>query len=156
MDRGTVSFWLSVFGATTGAILAAIRIFEFYSARRVSFETEVRLHPRAEPGNEIVLLNKSSIPVIISYFDLVWVKPSTAFGSPIPFTWNIVREATPIEPETTYDVTVAPHATHALFFPAVEYLNWGLNIEHDVYLRLWIFGRRSPLWFWIVGPQSST
>jgi hypothetical protein len=154
MDQATVTFWLSIWGAVTATILAIMKGIEFYRAQRFSFSATVRLTGSEEVGNTIVLLNKSSIPATISYFDLAWIERRSLFGWPIPFTRKALADRSPIEPPFGYDETIAPHGTHHLSFTEDEHFDWGWKLKQDIYLRVWLIGRNSPIWIWITGPQK--
>jgi hypothetical protein len=153
VDRVDVSFWLSIV-ATVAVVLAIIKGYEFFSGLRPRIKASVTLTGSEEIGNTIVLLNKSSISANTSYFDLVWVEPRTSFGWPIPFTRRIVAESSPIDPPDGYYVTIAPHETHALSFTGDDHFGWGRELKYGIYLRLWLIGRRSPIWIWITGSQK--
>jgi hypothetical protein len=146
MDRADISFWLSILGAATGVPLAIMKGIEFYQARRISFAAAVRLTGSAEMGNTVILLNKSSLPATIAYFDLAWIEPRSLFGWPLPFTWKVVSDQSPIEPSDGYDETVPPHGTHHLSFTYEHHFDWETGPKQHIYLRLWLIGRRSPLW----------
>jgi hypothetical protein len=154
MDQVTVTFWLSILGAVTATILAILKGIEFYRAQRLSFCVSVRLTGSEEVGNAIVLLNKSSIPATISYFDLAWVERRSLFGWPIPFTRKVLRDWSPVFPPDSYDKTIAPHGTHHLSFTENDHFDWSWKLRQDIYLRLWLIGRNSPIWIWITGPQK--
>ncbi len=74
MNQANITFWLSVLGAVTGTVLALMKAFEFYRGQRAVVKADVRLTTHEEIGNTIVLLNKSSIPITLSYFELAWVE----------------------------------------------------------------------------------
>jgi hypothetical protein len=152
MDRADISFWLSIAGFAMSTALAIVKGYEFYSARRVVFTADPRLTSSEDIGNEIVLLNKSSIPVTISYFELVWIDYWRLLGRRIPFTSRVVRDETPLDPPYGYDESVPPHATHSLSFRDEYHFDWGKDLKQDIYLKLWLVGRNSPIWLWITGP----
>ena len=152
MDRADVSFWLSIAGFATSSILAVIKGIEFSGARRITFTASPRLTSSEDIGNEIVLLNKSSIPATISYYELVWVDQWKVFGWKVPFTSRVVTDETPLDPPYGYDMSVPPHETHSLIFRNEYHFDWGKDLKHDIYLRLWLVGRTSPIWLWITGP----
>jgi hypothetical protein len=156
MDRADVSFWLSIAGFATSAVLAAIKGYEFYSARRVVFTADARLTSSEDIGNTIVLLNKSSIPATISYFELAWTEQRLVFGWKIPFTRRVLETDSPLEPPDGYDETVPPHMTHSLWFGEESHFDWGPDLKQDIYLKLWLVGRTSPIWLWITGPGKYT
>jgi hypothetical protein len=152
MDRADVSFWLSIAGFATSSILAIIKGVEFYGSRRLSFTADARLTSSEDIGSTIILLNKSSIPATISYFELVWIEPRTLWGMRIPFTRKIVGSDTWIDPPDGYDALVPPHETHELWFRGDHHFEWGQDLKQEIYLKLWLVGRDSPLWLWITGP----
>jgi hypothetical protein len=154
MDRADVAFWLSIVATGTSFALALLRSYEFYTERRISFDVDVRLTGSEDIGNTIVLLNKSSIPATISYFDLAWIERRTLFGWPIPFTRKVVLDHSPIEPPDGYDQTIPPHAVHTFLFREENHFDWGWKLKQDIYLRLWLMGRNSSVWIWITGPQK--
>jgi hypothetical protein len=108
MDHAEVSFWLSIASFATSSILAVIKAVEFRSARRVALTADARLTSSEEVGNTVVLLNRSGMPVTISYFELVWVEKRKFLGLSIPFTRKIVDEDSPADPSQGYDETIAP------------------------------------------------
>jgi hypothetical protein len=154
MDRADVSFWLSIAGFATSIVLAIIKGFEFYSDRRVVFTADARLTSSEDIGNTVMLLNKSSIPATISYFELVWTEPRSLFGWKIPFTRKVVATDSPLDPPDGYDETVPPRETHRLWFGEEHHFDWGVSLKQDIYLKLWLVGRSSPIWLWITGPKK--
>jgi hypothetical protein len=147
MDRADVAFWISIVGATVAVGLAMIKVYEFVSGILVRITAEPWLTSSEDIGNTIVLLNKSSVPVCISYFDLVWIQPRSLFGWNIPFTWKVVSEDSPIEASIGYHQSIPAHGTHSLDFSDQDHFDWGDHLKQDIYLRLSLTGRHSPLWF---------
>jgi hypothetical protein len=144
MDRTDVSFWLSIIGTTVAVALAIIRGYEFFSGLRPRIKTSVTLTGSEEVGHTVVLLNKSNIPVSTAYFDLVWTARRSLFGVPIPFTRRVDMLSSPIEPPDGYYVTIGAHDTHTLGFAGEDHFEW--DDKRDIYLRLWLIGRSSPIW----------
>jgi len=155
MDRADVSFWLSIAGFVTSTVLAAVKGVEFYSSRRVVFAANSRFTGSYEIGNTVVLLNKSNIPAIISYFELVWTEQRTFAGWPLPLTRKVVHSETPVDPVDGCEITVAPHGITSLLFNEENHFDWGGSLKHAIYLKLWLVGRGSPIWLWITGPGHS-
>jgi hypothetical protein len=147
MDQAAISFWLSIVGTTVAVVLAIIRGYEFFSGLRPRIKTSVTLTGSEEVGNTVVLLNKSSTPVSMAYFDLAWTERRSLLGCPVPFTRRVVNNSSPIEPPDGYYVTIGAHDTHSLSFTGEDHFDW--DGEHDVYLRLWLVGRSSPIWLLI-------
>jgi hypothetical protein len=59
---------------------------------------------------------------------------------------RIVLDESPIDQPDGYYVTIAPHDTHTLSFTEEDHFGWGRDLKQDIYLRLWLIGRRSPIW----------
>jgi hypothetical protein len=152
MDRADISFWLSIVGTTVAVALAIIKVYEFFSALRPRIKASVTLTGSEEVGNTIVLLNKSSIPANLAYFDLAWVARRSLLGLPIPFTRKVVATDSPIDLPDGYYVTIPAHETHTLSFTEEDHFGWS-NLKLNIYLRLWLIGRRSPIWIWVTGPR---
>ena len=152
MDRADVSFWLSIAGFGTSTVLAVIKGIEFYGSRRVAFVANARFTGSYEIGNTIVLLNKSSIPATISYFELAWTEPRTLMGWRVPLTKKVVHSDTPVHPVDGCEITVAPHGVTSLLFNEENHFDWGGSLEQAIYLKLWLVGGKSPIWLWITGP----
>jgi hypothetical protein len=154
MDRADISFWLSIFGSATSTILAVIKGVEFYSARRVSISVDGRFTGHEGIGNQLVLLNRSSTPITISYYELAWVERRRIAGVAIPFTRNVTFSETPLDPMDGCAIPLPPHTPHSLDFRDEYHFNWGGNLEQAIYLKLWRVGSRSPIWLWVTGPGS--
>ena len=63
-----------------------------------------------------------------------------------------MRERDPLEGDTC-DITVPPHQQYSLNFREENHFGW--HGEDELYLRLSLVGRRSPLWLWVTGPCKS-
>jgi hypothetical protein len=75
------------------------------------------------------------------------------FGWPVPFRRRVVRTDSPIDPPDGYDVTVAPQSVHHLWFGEEYHFDWGYDLAHDVYPKIWLVGRERPIWLWVTGPE---
>lgn len=154
MDKADISFWLSIAGFIISAILAAVRLMEFFVTRRVSFKLSSSLVSLEEIGNTITVLNRSSIPVTISYYEIGWVKKRELLGIPIPYTKNETSSETPLEPGEGCNILVQPHQTEVFVFKNDSHFYWGSSIKHDIYLKIWLVGYGGPYWLWITGPSK--
>jgi hypothetical protein len=126
---------------------------EFHSSRRANFTADIRLTGSEQVGNTIVLLNKSGVPATISYFELVWLERRRLLGCRVPFLWKVVETLSTIDPPDGYDETVIPQAVHSLWFGEEYHFDWGKHLKQDIYLKLWLVGRGSPIRIWITGPK---
>jgi hypothetical protein len=156
MDRAAISFFLSILGAATGIPLAIMKAIEFYQTQRISFAADVRLTSSEEIGNTVILLNKSNLPATIAYFDLAWIEPRSLFGWSVPFTRKVVSEQSPLDPPYEYYQTVPPHGTHHLSFTDENHFDWGAGLKQDIYLRLWLMGRSSPIWILVTKADKAS
>jgi hypothetical protein len=147
MDQVYFTFWLSIFGTAVSTVLACVRGYEFFRDRRPKLSLISRLCSWDELGNDLVLLNSSKIPANIYYYELVWAKRSF-LGKNIKLGRRILSKHSPLE-EDLCDITVPPHQQATLNFS--EQNHFGTISEHDLYLRLSLVGRRSPLWLWVLG-----
>jgi hypothetical protein len=95
MDRADISFWLSIIGTSTAFALALIKGYELFSADRIRLSVTVMLTGSEDVGNTIVILNRSSIPANIRYFDLAWVERRCLLGLPVPFTRKVTKDDSP-------------------------------------------------------------
>jgi len=154
MDQASVTLWLSIIGAITAVILATIRIYEFFSARRIRFRVSTTLISDPGMGNTILLLNASSLPAHIHSFDLAWVEKRKVLGLNVPMTRKVVKDESPIEPWDVYNLTIPPHGSHKFVFREADHFDWGKNLKQAIYLRLYVIGRETPIWLWITGPSE--
>ena len=148
MDASTIaiiSLWVS-------GILAAIRIFELVDSRRPKLSVVTSLTSDPEIGNTITILNASNVPANIWYFELAYVEPGRCQRY-IPLLRKTVSEESPLDHESC-NITVPPHGQHSLDFSDGDHFNWGPSIKCDIYLKIWMVGRRSQTWFWITGPSG--
>jgi hypothetical protein len=75
-------------------------------------------------------------------------------GWRIPFTTKVVNTDSPIYFPDGYYVTIPAHNTHSLSFTEQNHFDWGRDLKEDIYLRLWLIGRSSPIWIWVTGPKN--
>jgi hypothetical protein len=152
MDRQDVSFWLSIASFAMSTTLGLLRLLEFFGAKRIRIKANVSLISLPERGNTITLLNASSIPVTVSYYELVWVEKRKLFCISLPFTWREIGTDTPLDPSEGCNDTIAPHQTVTLLFSDEHHFDWG-DGRPDTYLKLWFVGHK-PMWIWITGPSK--
>ena len=148
MDQGKIALVALVISV----LLAVVRIYEFARSRwwrGLSVKSALTSLP--EIGNDVIILNASATPANIYYFDLVWVPRSLGFRMRI--FRKIVRDESPLEADYC-NITVSPHGQATLPFSEADHFAWGVRLKEDIYLRLWLVGRRKPVWFWITGPET--
>lgn len=128
---------LSIWGAAISTILALIKIWEVYRDR-MRLVVSYAFDSRPEEGNKIIIANPSATPVMIQYWELLWVKKR--FGI-IPQTYNETF------PDDDYcNLTIQAHSKDELIFRDMDYFDWGYKSgKGRLYLKLHIIGRKFPL-----------
>ena len=141
VPQDTLTTFLSIWGATVASGLAGLRVWEVWQERaRLSVTCSFSSDPRT--GHEIIIQNPSTTPFMISYWELLWVtrefcRRKTVYG---------------MFPNEGYcDITVGGHSRHILRFQGAEYFPWRTEdaIRGKIYLKLYIVGRRRPLWLYV-------
>jgi len=129
---------LAVWGAVLSTTLAAVKIWELWRGRRriVFCYNFVGL---AEVGNDIIIRTLSGTPIIISYWELVWLKKK----------WlGLKKQQTrQISPDSDFsDFQVAPHSSQKLSFADENHFDWSVSslAGAAIYLRIQIAGERRP------------
>lgn len=145
VDAGTVGLALS-------CILGAIRIYEFFRGRQLGLSIKTQLTSNPEIGNTVLLLNSSANPINIYCFNLVWLERDWLRWAPAPWR-RISSTDSPLDFEYC-DITVPPRGQHSLLFGESYHFHWGVRLRHDIYLQLWLVGRRRPVWFHVTSPPS--
>lgn len=139
-------------GAAVAFVLAVLRVFEFVRDRRPSLSVSTSFTTDEDIGNQITLLNASRISAAVHYFSLVWTRRKPWYRR-LPFFKSVVTEETPLQGHSC-DITVPAHGMAQLVFNEVNHFDWGHKIKDDIYLKVWMVGRRRPKWFWITGPTE--
>ncbi len=136
---------LAIWGAALSTVLAATKLWEVWKKRfRLSTTYSFSSHP--EEGHEIIIENISKTPLMLSYWELLWVKGP----------WWRSRVTDEKYPDEGYcGVTINPHSRHVLKFEGLEKFSWGKKAEAKgvLYLKLHAAGRRRPLWLKVYDPK---
>jgi hypothetical protein len=138
MDTATTAI-LALF---ISAVLALLRIYEFIVDRRPKLTAITSLATLPEIGNTITLLNASKIPANIWYFELVWTEAGR-LQKYFKLFRKVVSEDSPLDHEGC-NITVPPHSQYSLEFCEADHFTWGPKLKHDIYLKVWMVGRRLP------------
>lgn len=127
-----------MWGAALSTSLALIKIWEIWRARRrLDYGYNFTDDPKI--GNEITIRNLSSTAIIISYWELVWLK-SKWYGFKKEETKTITAE------HDFSDWIIAPHSSQKLTFSEGHYFSWSgkANFGTKLYLRVMIAGEKRP------------
>jgi hypothetical protein len=143
------SVWVSVYAALLATILGVLRAVELFLDRRPKIIALVALTSLPDIGNTITLVNKSKTPANIYYYELVWVTPGY-LQRYIPVLRRVGSTESPLTHEHA-DITIGAHSRYDLSFDDDYHFEWGVHLKNDIYLKIWIAGRRSPVWFLAAG-----
>jgi hypothetical protein len=125
MDKQEITLWLSIGSFALSVLLGIIRLVEFFSANKVRLKADAMLTSDEKLGHTVTVVNKSDVPVTISYFEIAWTERRKLFGIPIPFTRSVDSTDSPIEPPDGYDALIAPHETHQIWLTGDYQFDWG-------------------------------
>jgi len=130
---------LAIWGALVSTCLASIRIWEFLEDRP-RLTTSYGFGSDPDDGNEIILENPSTTPVMISYWELLldrregWVRRRRVVNGRFPN-------------EGYCNITVGAHSRHALTFKGKDHFEWGAQLPSGtkIHLVVHVVGRRRPV-----------
>ena len=128
---------LALWGAALSTVLAAIKIWEIWKTR-VRVEIGYNFTGNDDMGNEVIIRNLSSTPLIITYWELIW-RQRTLFG------W---KQSHAIGPEESVeDTKLAAHSSFKLIFQGKDHFDWGSSALNGrkIFIRLCVAGRSRPL-----------
>ncbi|WP_316235305.1 MULTISPECIES: hypothetical protein [unclassified Bradyrhizobium] len=137
---------LAIWASVVSTMLAGIKILEMWRDRR-RLTTSYNFAAPGHGGNKITIENPSKTPVMISYWELLWVKRH-----------HLKIETTggrfPTD-EGYCSITIPEHGRHILTFDDAEYFDWGHSTtnKRKLYLKLHIVGRRKPLTLSVYDPN---
>jgi hypothetical protein len=129
---------LAIWGALLSTVLAGVKLWEMHRARpRIT--TSYSLSAPDQGGNQIILENASSTPVMVSYWELHLRKRKG-------FRVETVSGRFPNEGYC--NITIGAHSRHVLSFEDEEYFSWGVSEQDGAvwWLKLHIVGRGRPVW----------
>jgi len=145
MTQPLLSMILAIWAAVVSTALACIKIWEVWR-ERLRLSTSYEFAAPGHGGNKIIIENPSNTPVMVSYWELLWMKRH-----------HVTRETTGGEfPNEGYCyITIPAHERHVLAFDGEDYFEWGVSTirKGKLYLRLHIVGRRAPLTLKIYDPR---
>jgi hypothetical protein len=143
---------ITTFGSYVALGLAGLKVLEFSRDRKPKIYVEKIFRGVADLGHDLILLNSSKVPANVYYYDLIWVKPSfltKCFG----FRRKIVSHEFSME-DNTCDIRIDGQSQAVINFSDERYFATGAAVKDDLYLKMFMAGRRRPLWIWITGPRD--
>ena len=146
------AFVVSAVSLFISGSLAVLRYNEYRLSRAPRLSLTTLLTGDEGLGNEITLLNASSVPASIYSYDLVWARRGP-FGKNCSVGRRYVDTGFSLRADSVH-ITVPPHSQETIHFRGQDHFPWGGSITHDLYIRLWMVGRRKPLWLWVTEPYK--
>jgi hypothetical protein len=143
MTQQVASIVLASWGAFLSTGLAIIKVWELWRDR-VRLTTSYSFTTDSEGGNEIIIENPTKTPVMISYWELLWLKRN----------WLKAQVTDGKFPDEGYcEITLGGHSRHKLI---IQHLVWGREAitKGKLYLRLHIVGRRKPVLLKVYDPSK--
>ncbi len=130
-----IEYMLIIWGAGLSTLLAVIKIQE----SRIRMSSSYFFYGTDSIEDVIVLYNRSSIPIIITHWELLLLKRRRCIF------FDAIDSRTP--DEFFSDITILPHGRHEMVFGEQDSFPWGKEIGDAVwYLKLHIVGRYRPKW----------
>ena len=128
---------MPLWGAGLSTLLALIKIWELWSARR-RVEVSYSFSGVPEIGNDIIIRNLSDKPMILSYWELLFCERKGLM-------WVPYRNENPAE--DTRDICIAAHSSKTFNFSGPDYFDWGHKVlgGKRLYLNMHIAGKRKPI-----------
>lgn len=130
---------LAIWGAALSTGLASVKIWEIRQSRP-KISTSYSMSAPGHGGNEIIIENASSTPVMVSYWELELNKRRLLRNT-------VVNGRYPNEGYC--NITIGGHSRHVLKFDDQDWFEWGpAKLAGGAwYLKLHIVGRRLPMVF---------
>ena len=124
---------IALWGAILSTILGALKVREEWRKRfRIGIVPYLTTDDKR--GNEVIVRNLGSNPVILTYWELLWVSGQWPFWRKVPFRF----------PEEVVDIRIDVQSSHKLQFVEAEHFAWNPTAlrGRKIYIHLWFAGRR--------------
>ena len=147
MSQETVSITLGIWSALLSTSLAGIKLAEVWRDR-VRLSTSYEFSIPGYGGNKIIIENPSKLPVMISYWELLWQRRRF-------LKWEVTGGKFPNEGYC--NITIGAHSRHTLTFEGEDYFEWsGASIitKGQLYLKLYVIGRNRPILLKVYNPRK--
>jgi hypothetical protein len=132
-DANPIGLW----GAALSTILAVIKGFEIWKARsRITISYNFTSNEGT--GNEVIIRNIGPAPIIITYWELIWLQHRFLRGKP---SHSIGPE------ENVGDIKLAAHSSTKLIFQGQNGSDWGASAlrGRKIFIRLHLAGKSWPV-----------
>ena len=131
-DTNPIALW----GAVLSTILAVIKGWEIWKGRS-RVEVSYNFTGNDDIGNEVIIRNLGSTPIIITYWELVWLQRDL-------FHWKQSHSIGP--EEIAADIKLAAHSSTKLTFQGQNGFDWSVSAlkGRKIFIRLHLAGKFRP------------
>lgn len=128
---------VALWGAGLSTLLAVVKLWELWAARR---RVEIICNPDSDPeiGNDIIIRNLSSQPIIISYWELLFCERKA-------FRWKVYRNENPSE--YISDLSIAGYSSKQIHLSGRDHFQWNHKAlgGKRLYFKVCIAGQRRSI-----------
>lgn len=128
---------LAIWGAALSTLLAGLKVWEVWRAR-IRIEIGYNFTSDENIGNDVIVRNLSSTPLLVAYWELVWRKRRL-------LGW---KESYLVSPEDgNTDIKINSHSSIKLTFNEMNYFstNYDAVAGRKIFIRFYIAGRSWPI-----------
>lgn len=132
-DVNAVAWW----GAGLSSVLGAISIFDRYFKKPIPV-TSYMFSTSHEHGNQISLINGTSVPVMVQHWEIFWGRPDGI---------HLLRGEAVVERD--YDdlavLVLQPYSSSDWSFTDQHHFGWKMDGKLQLYVELQVVGRAKPV-----------
>ena len=130
---------VSVWGAVVSTTLGILRLVDAWRDRG-RIEVSFSFHGDPYEGNDVIIRNLASKPLVIVYWELVWRHKRR-------LRWVESKNKKMSADQDFIDKKLEGYGTWVLTFSEADYFDWGWKAmgNDSIYLRLHFAGKKRPL-----------
>lgn len=131
----SLTFFVAIWGSVISTVLGGIKLWETWRDRR-RLTTSYSICYANDGESQIIIENPSNTPVMVTYWELLWIKGSL-------FRRKIIDGVFPNEGYC--NITIKAHDRYVLSFEGgQQHYSGGNPTKAKLYLKLHIAGRNRP------------
>jgi hypothetical protein len=134
---------IALWGAILSTLLAITKFWELWKDR-TNIEVSYNFTGSDDIGNEVIIRNLATTPIIITYWELIWRDRKL-------FYW---KETSRIAPDEFFsDIKLSGHTSTKLTFKEIDHFDWSPSAlgTNKIFLRVHIAGKRRPIVKYVYG-----
>ena len=128
---------IAIWGAGLSSLLAVVKLWEMWKSRS-RIEVSHNFTGNAEVGNDVIIRNLSSTPIILTYFEVLRIKRN----------WFKKKEYILYSPyEASSDRVLKGYSSHTFNFSHQDYFDWGIDAmkKGKIYASMHFAGKAKPV-----------